>query len=99
MRFLKELDNLRKLTLINVKLWDSRKGTFYHEEKHCIWKNLNNKIIFLSSHSHRSHCMAQDVKEKNIQVFFITTVIAVPAAQCSPQIATKNWFLTTRIFH
>ena len=35
MPFLKELDNLRKLTLIDVKLGDSRKGNFYHEEKHC----------------------------------------------------------------
>ena len=35
MRFLKELDNLRKLTMIDVKLGDSRKGNFYHEEKHC----------------------------------------------------------------
>ena len=35
MRFLKVLDNLRKLTLIDVKLGDSRKGNFYHEEKHC----------------------------------------------------------------
>ena len=34
MRFLKVLDNLRKLTLIDVKLGDSRKGNFYHEEKH-----------------------------------------------------------------
>ena len=80
MAFLKELDNLRKLTLIDVKLGDSRKGNFYHEEKHCFWKNSNNKLIFLSSHSHRSHCMVQDVKEKNIDVFFITSAIAIPTA-------------------
>ena len=80
MPFLKELDNLRKLTLIDVKLGDSRKGNFYHEEKHYFWKNSNNKLIFLSSHSHRSHCMVQDVKEKNIDVFFITSAIAIPTA-------------------
>ena len=87
MRFLKELDNLRNLTLINVKLGYSRKGTFYHEGKH-----LNNKLIFLSSDSHRSHCMVQDVKEKNIDVFIIATAIAIPAAKCSHKIATKNCF-------
>ena len=80
MRFLKVLDNLRKLTLIDVKLGDSRKGNFYHEEKHCFWKDSNSKLIFLSSHSHRSHCMVQDVKEKNIDVFFITSAIAIPTA-------------------
>ena len=80
MRFLKVLDNLRKLTLIDVKLGDSRKGNFYHEEKHCFWKDSNNKLIFLSSHSHRSHCMVQDVKEMNIDVFFITSAIAIPTA-------------------
>ena len=79
-RFLKVLDNFRKLTLIDIKLGDSRKGNFYHEEKHCFWKTSNNKLIFMSSHSHRSHCMAQDVKEKNIDVFFITSAIAIPAA-------------------
>ena len=80
MRFLKVLDNLRKLTLIDVKLGDSRKGNFYHEEKHCFWKDSNNKLIFLSFHSHRSHCMVQDVKEKNIDVFSITSAIAIPTA-------------------
>ena len=80
MQFLKILDNLRKLTLIDVKLGDSRKGNFYHEEKHCFWKDSNNKLIFLSSHSHRSHCMVQDVKEKNIDVFSITSAIAIPTA-------------------
>ena len=35
MWFLKELDNLRKLTMIDVKLGESRKGNFYHEENHC----------------------------------------------------------------
>ena len=80
MRFLKVLDNLRKLTLIDVKLGDSRKGNFYHEQKHCFWKDSNNKLIFLSSHSHRGHCMVQDVKEKNIDAFFITSAIAIPTA-------------------
>ena len=42
MRFLKVLDNLRKLTMIDIKLGDSRKGNFYHEEKHCFWKTSNN---------------------------------------------------------
>ena len=99
MAFLKELDNLRKLTLIDVKLGDSRKGNFYHEEKHYFWKNSNNKLIFLSSHYHRSHCMAQDVKEKNIDVFLLLLQFAIPAAQCSHKIVTKNCFLTTRILH
>ena len=80
MWFLKVLNNLRKLTLIDVKLGDSRKGNFYHEEKHCFWKDSNNKLTFLSSHSHRSHCMVQDVKEMNSDVFFITSAIAIPTA-------------------
>ena len=98
MWFLKEHDNLRNITMIDVKLGESRKGNFYHEENHCFWKN-SNKLIFLSSHSHRSHCMAQDVKEKNVDVFLLLLQFAIPAAQCSHKIATKNCFLMTRIVH
>ena len=97
MPFLKELDNLRKLTLIDVKLGDSRKGNFYHEEKHCFWKNSNNKLIFLiiteATAWHRT------LKEKNIDVFLLLLQFAIPAAQCSPKIATKNCFLMTWILH
>ena len=81
MRFLKELDNLRKLTLINVKLGDSRKGDFYHEEKHCSW------VLILIEATAWPRTL-----KKNIYIFLLLLQFAIPTAQCSHKIATKIAF-------
>ena len=85
--------NYQKFALIDAKLTDCGKWNVYQVETHCFWKKkqtyLRYKLIFLDFF-HGSQGFAQNTEERNVDVFFITIAIMIPAVQLLTQNMTKE---------